>query len=166
MGYFKVINLEKQEMGPFTVTDKGLKSMQESKALKDKISVIGACDEKGNLLTEIAQGNFTKRKTKKAETDKTDDSFTTKKQDGRNKKVLEVSKKNNGEGLDMDSDMPDLFKNDFKNADKVSGPVTHNFNNTNNGKEKLGGSAGGTGNPEAGERKKPGRKKTGETQKS
>lgn len=128
MKYFQVINLDRQEMGPFKITEKGLQSMQNSIKFKGKISVVGECDESGNLLSGIAEGNFTKPKP------------TPSVQVPPKKESVKPAKKIDLKDMDMDSSeaLPDMFKDDFKKADSVKGPATHDFNNLNNGKENRG----------------------------
>jgi hypothetical protein len=58
MRYYSVINLLRQNSGPFTVTDKWIKEAETMNDIKYK--VIGECDANGNLMHQIANGNFTK----------------------------------------------------------------------------------------------------------
>jgi hypothetical protein len=64
MKYYLVLNLKRQSGGPIATPEKGLKAMQESKALEGTFKIIGECDALGNLLAGIAQNNFSPKEKK------------------------------------------------------------------------------------------------------
>jgi hypothetical protein len=59
MRYFKCLNIQRQKVGPFVVTEEGLKNIKSQPQLSAIVNVIGECDFSGNLLTDVAKQNFT-----------------------------------------------------------------------------------------------------------
>ena len=59
MRYFKCLNIQRQKVGPFVVTEEGLKNIRSQPQLSAIVNVIGECDFSGNLLTDVAKQNFT-----------------------------------------------------------------------------------------------------------
>ncbi len=58
MKYYKIINLNRQQVGPFTASQTWLDNAQTEKDFSQNFSNLGECDAKGNLLKEIATNNF------------------------------------------------------------------------------------------------------------
>lgn len=76
MRYYKVLNLKRQQQGPYVLPEAGYKVTMESKSLAVNIQLLGECDAGGNILHDIASSNFISKKpvvidapTKKADPD-------------------------------------------------------------------------------------------------
>lgn len=62
MRYYKVLNLKRQQQGPYVLPEAGYKITMESKSLAANIQVLGECDAGGNILHDIASNNFISKK--------------------------------------------------------------------------------------------------------
>ncbi len=58
MKYYKILNLNRQHMGPFAASQTWLDIAQKEPGFSGTYSNLGECDAKGNPLEEIAKNNF------------------------------------------------------------------------------------------------------------
>src|SRR5688572_16181907 len=62
MRYYKVLNLKRQDQGPYVLPESGYKVTMETKSLAVHIQTLGECDAGGNILHDIASSNFISKK--------------------------------------------------------------------------------------------------------
>lgn len=63
MKHFKILNLNRQHVGPFTATEQWMKEAQKQKGFEKEFKNMGECDANGHLLSEISKDNFSSEKT-------------------------------------------------------------------------------------------------------
>lgn len=58
MKHYKVINLKRQGAGPIVLTESAWKLNRDNPNKAKHLKLIGECDAAGNMLADIAKGNF------------------------------------------------------------------------------------------------------------
>lgn len=63
MKHYKVLNLNRQHIGPFVATEQWMKEAERTKGMMKQFQNMGECDASGNLLADISKENFSAAKT-------------------------------------------------------------------------------------------------------